>query len=240
MNLQTGQLDPGDPADYIRTVAPTAWIGLDTPAPRWQQFLGEIFAGDDALIQFVLRILGAAISGTAQEHILPVFWDPQGRNGKDTLFKVLGIILGPYAGAVSSDVLIDQKFGRSAGSATPHLMSLRGKRLVWVSETTMEARLNVSQVKHLTGGGEIPARLLNQQETRLKPTHILFLLTNYRPQIPADDDPIWERVKLIAFTQRFIDEPTLPNEHKRDPTLVETLSSEVSGILASLVRGCLN
>jgi len=239
-DLRTAQLVPGDPAEYVRMVAPTTWTGTEAPAPRWNQFLNEIFDGDAAMVQFVLRIVGAALSGTAQEHILPVLWGEEGRNGKDTLLKVLSAVLGPYVGAVSSDVLIDQKHGRSAGSATPHLMRLRGKRLAWVSETSAGARLNVAQVKHLTGGGEIPARDLHEREITFRPTHILLLLTNRRPHIPADDDPMWDRLKLIPFTQRFVDEPTRPNEHKRDTRLVDALHCEASGILASLVRGCLD
>ena len=44
LDLRTGLLRDGAPADYIRTVIPTAWRGLDEPAPRFEEFLWEVFA----------------------------------------------------------------------------------------------------------------------------------------------------------------------------------------------------
>ena len=67
----------------------------------------------------------------------------------------------------------------------------------------------------------------------------MILLTNHKPHAPASDDALWARLHLIPFSQSFIDDPTKPNEHKRDPSLLEKLAREASGILAWFVRGCL-
>src|SRR5260370_38123742 len=68
LDLRTGELHPGNPADYIKTAIPTEWTGLDTPAPRWEQFLQEIFEENPEeirhdLIPFFQRLLGYGIPG---------------------------------------------------------------------------------------------------------------------------------------------------------------------------------
>jgi putative DNA primase/helicase len=65
------------------------------------------------------------------------------------------------------------------------------------------------------------------------------LLTNNRPTASADDFALWKRIALIPFTQAFVDSPVEADEKKCDPELPEKLKLESSGILAWLVRGCL-
>ncbi len=237
IELDTGNFRPGRPGDYIRTAAPVAWRGLNAPAPRWERFLQEIFAGDDELIAFVQRLLGYGITGQAIEHVLPVLWG-KGRNGKETLLETLRAVLGDLAAPASKDVVMEAR--RDAGAATPHLYDLRHRRLVWVSETREGARLNAEQVKWLTGGGTITARPLHGHPVTFTPRYLLLLITNHRPKADPDDYALWKRLLLIPFTQSFVDDPQAADEHKADPRLPEKLRAEGPGILAWLVRGCLD
>jgi putative DNA primase/helicase len=237
IDLATGDFRPGRPDDYIRTATPTVWQGLNAPAPRWERFLKEIFVEDSALIAFMQRLLGYAITGKVTEHILPILWG-HGRNGKDTLLETLRVVLGPSAGPVSKDVLIDKRTGNS-GSASPHIYALRWLRLAWASETNAGAKFNAEQVKLLTGGGTLTARPLYGGMVTFAPKYTLLLLTNHKPRADADDYALWNRLLLIPFTQSFVDKPKLDNEHKADPHLLDKLKAEASGILAWLIRGCL-
>lgn len=239
LNLRANDFEfrNGAPRDYIRTTTPTQWNNLHTPAPRFEQFLQEIFAEDADLIAFVQRLLGYAVTGLTSEHIFPVLWG-EGRNGKDTLLETLKCVLGDYAVPVQSEVLLSSD--RNPNAATPHLYALRGKRLCWVNESNEGARLNASQVKMLTGGGTIAARPLYGTPITFTPQYLLMLVTNHKPHANADDYALWKRVLLIPFTQAFVDSPCAANEHKRDAKLAETLRGEASGILAWLVRGCLD
>lgn len=237
VDLETGELSPGRPSDYIRTYAPTEWQGLDTPCPRFEQFILEIMGHDVDMATFLNRLFGYAISGLAQEHKFPILWGETGRNGKDTLLETLGYVLGQLAGAVTKDVVLDPGGRRYAGAATPHLMELQGKRLVWASEPREGARLDVAQVKWITGGGRLKGRPLHGNEVEWQPTHTVMLVTNPRPHAPADDLALWERILLIPFIQRFVDNPIEANEHKADKGLKQTLKGEAAGILAWLVRG---
>jgi putative DNA primase/helicase len=53
------------------------------------------------------------------------------------------------------------------------------------------------------------------------------------------DRAIWERLHLVPFDLSFVDNPQEDFQRKRDPDLPEKLKIEASGILAWLVRGCL-
>ena len=242
LDLQTGACHDGNPGDYLRTVAPTEWTGLDTPCPRFERYLQEIFEDKldrDTLIAFLQRLLGYAITGLTTHHTFPILYGEEGRNGKDTLLELLKAVLGELVGAVSNDVFLAQDRLRSAGAATPHLVDLQGKRLVWGSETKEGDRLNIAQIKLLTGGGEISARKLHGHQFTFIPTHKLLLMTNYKPHADARDKAFWSRACLIEFGLRFIDDPKAPNERLADTALRDTLKQECSGILAWLVRGCL-
>lgn len=236
IDLTTSEFRPGRPADFIRSAAPVAWQGLNAPAPRWEQFLSEIFAGDSALIDFMQRLLGYALAGQVTEHVLPILWG-QGRNGKETLLETIKTILGELAAPAAKDVLMDSQ--RNPGNATPHLYALRPLRLAWVSESKAGARLNAEQVKWLTGGGTITARPLHGSPVTFTPRYTLMLITNHKPKADSDDYALWKRLLLIPFTESFIDKPIAANEHKADSRLAEKLKAEGPGILAWLVRGCL-
>jgi len=237
VDLQTGKHRPGQPEDYMRIVAPVEWKGLDAPAPRWEQFLTEVFNGDDELIAFLQRLFGYAITGLSTEHVLPILWG-KGFNGKDTLLKALAFVLGPgYADTVPEDVFID--IGKSGGAnAQPHIYRLRGLRMAWASETEDGARLKGGQVKMISGGGILTARPLYGSPVSWQATHTVMLITNHRPHV-NDDYAIWKRLLLIEFTMSFVDEPQDASERKRDANLDAKLQAEAPGILAWLVRGCL-
>lgn len=238
VDLATGQLRLGQPEDYIRTYAPYEWRGLDEPCPRWARFVVEIMGGDEGNAEFLQRLLGYGISGLATEHKFPILWGETGRNGKDTLVESLGYALGPLAGAVTKDVIIDPGGRNYSGAPAPHILDLRGKRLVWASEPREGARLDAAQVKLITGGGRLKGRGVYEKSfVEWQPTHLAMLITNPRPHAPADDLALWERLLLIPFTQRFVDSPRGQNEHTADKGLRAKLRTEAAGILAWLVRG---
>ena len=240
LELKTGDIRAGyEESDFIKTPCPTEWQGLDAPAPTWERFLHEIFDGDRALVDYLYRLLGYSITGVTTEHVLPVLHG-KGRNGKSVLLETIAHVLGPLAAPVAPELMLQQPFAQSSQGPRADLVALRGRRIVWASETDEGRRLNAGRVKQLTGGDSITARApYGKREVSFRPTHILLLLTNFRPRTDADDYALWQRLRLIPFNLAFVDNPTGPNERQRDPALPEKLKAEAPGILAWLVRGCL-
>jgi putative DNA primase/helicase len=237
IELTTGELKESNPKDYIRTVSPVEWTGIDTPAPLFEKFLSDIFNNDTELIEFVQRLFGYSLTGKANEAILPILYG-EGRNGKSTLLETLKHVLGSLASPASQDVIIES-YRNQSGNASPHLYALRHLRLAWVSETKEGQKLNEGQVKHLTGMDTITCRPLFREEVTFKTTHLLCLVTNNKPKANADDFALWNRILLLPFNQAFVKNPSDDNEHEADVNLFEKLKSESNGILAWLVRGCI-
>uniref|UniRef100_A0A7V4G682 DNA primase n=1 Tax=Desulfobacca acetoxidans TaxID=60893 RepID=A0A7V4G682_9BACT len=239
IDLRDGSFRGGRPEDYLKTICPTEWRGLHEPAPRWQSFLADIFDGDEELISFLKRLLGYSLSGEVVEHIFPILWGG-GRNGKSTLLESLHHVLGPLSGAVPSELLLKQFHPRSSAAPSPDIMALRGKRLVWASEIEEGRKLDTAKTKWLVGGDTLIGRDPHgKRMVSFIPTHTLFLLTNHRPRLAADDDAVWERVFLVPFTMSFVDQPMAPHQRPRDKEISEKLKKEAPGILSWLVQGCL-
>ena len=239
IELKTGRKRDGRPGDLITKAAPHEWKGIDEPAPIWAQFLNDIFANKADLIAYVRRLFGYSISGLSTEHILPVLHG-EGRNGKGTLVETLRYVLGPLAEPIQPEMLLDQKNARSSSGPSPDLMSLKGLRIAFASETDEGRRFSTSAAKRFTGGDTLTGRNPHDRyETIFEPTHLLCLLTNHLPHAPGDDYAFWQRVHLVPFDMKFVDNPSAENELPKVKDLREKLKGEAPGILAWLVRGYL-
>jgi len=240
IDLQTGNTTAGNPEDYLRTVAPVEYHGIETPAPTFERFISEIFNDDMGLVSFIQRLLGYGITGLTNYHVHPIFHGPQGRNGKGTLLEIIKFVLGDLAYKARSETLLESKHTPGRGSADADTLAFRGKRIIWASETSESRRLNASRIKELCGGDTLNARAVyGRDPVEFSPTHLLILLTNERPQATASDAALWERILLIPFNIRFVDNPKSDNEKQADHNLLEKLKAEAPGILAWLVRGCI-
>ncbi|MFA7174816.1 MAG: phage/plasmid primase, P4 family [Kiritimatiellia bacterium] len=239
LDLRTGTLRPGAPTDYIRAVCPTNY-DPDARAPRWVQFLEEIFDGDTEKIAYIQRLLGLGLVGDAgyKQHL--ILFVGKGRNGKDTLLKVLNRILGgDLCGKVNTGILLDVGFTKSAGAPSPEVMDLRGKRLVYAAEAGDGCNFDVGRVKDLTGGADLKGRSpYSRYEIQFAASHMIILETNHMPVADAADKAFWYRVRCIDFPLSFVPDPVLPNERKEEKGLSGRLLSEAEGILAWLVEGC--
>ena len=98
-----------------------------------------------------------------------------------------------------------------------------------------------SRIKWLTGKDELVGRNPHDKyQTRFRPTQKLFLMTNTLPQATASDRAFWERLHLIPFLISFVmRDPEEPHERRAIKDLDLQVQKEESGILAWLVRGCL-
>jgi len=241
LNYRDFEFRDGAARDYVRTTAPTAWDNLHTPAPRWEQFLQEIFAGDGEIIAFMRRWFGYCLTADVSENAFIVLHGDEGRNGKRILTETIARIMGSYATAGDDDLFLDAKDAR-AGAPKQFLIDLAARRLVLLSETREGARFNLARIKQLAGGDTIKARgMFAPRGVELEPTWKFVLSTNRMPHADSDDAAFYDRIFVVKLTQRFVThpDPTNANEHPRDAKLEHTLRGEQSGILAWLVRGCL-
>lgn len=238
VDLETGEFRGGRPDDYLIAHTPTDWEGLNAPASTWEKCVQEILNGDRELYEFMQRALGYGIGGEKTEHVMLILLGEDGRNGKSTLLETLANVLGSdLTTSTQADAIMDIQ--KSGDGPRPFVYSLRGKRIVWASESNEGRRINGGLVKQLTGGDRLSVRTLHSKPVEFKPTHLLLLITNHKPHMSADDQAIWDRVLLVPFMTRFVDNPQAKNELQRDKNLQAKLMHEAPGILAWLVKGYL-
>ena len=238
IDLKTGKFRNCQPTEYIRHHTPVDWKGINEPCPIWEKTLDGIFDGNKELIDFIQRLFGYAITGHVTEHKLPIFLGESARNGKTTIFEALNNILGDdLSTSIPMNTFMKKKY--TSDGPAPYLEKLNGKRLAYSSESAEGIKIDTALIKSLTGGDTLNPRGMYKDPKSFKPTHKLMLFTNFQPAVPADDQAAWDRILLIPLDMRFVDNPTKPNERKKDKNLGEKLKDEYPGILAWLVRGCL-
>lgn len=224
LDLQTGQLLEHNPEHLLTQQCPHPYLP-DAQAPRWEQFIQEVFV-DPELIAWFQRLMGYCLTGDTSLHILPIMHG-SGCNGKSTVIRALFHVLGSdYAGSTPPKFL-----AMSHGEQHPtRIAELHGKRFAVDMETSDGMRLDEELVKRLTGGDELRARRMYQDFWKFNPTHKLFLVTNHEPKVQDADDSIWRRVLKVPFKQSFIG--------REDHGLSNRLCAEAPGILRWLVDGC--
>src|SRR5215207_2201851 len=225
LDLRTGKLKAHDPADRITKIVPVDY-DPEASCPRFLRFLNETLV-DEAVIKFVKRYSGYTLTGITRERLLAILYG-FGKNGKTTLVELLHEVLGDYATNTDTETLLMRRY-QGVGN---DVAALKGARFVSAAEVEQGRRLAESKVKQLTGRDTVTARFLFGEPFSFRPEFKLWLSTNNKPVIQGTDDAIWDRLRLIPFTQRF-------DGDRQDPRLPEKLRSELAGVLAWMVEGCL-
>jgi P4 family phage/plasmid primase-like protien len=226
LDLRTGTLQKHRREDLLTKALPVAY-DPEATCPTWEKFLLRVLP-DPEVRGYVQRATGYALTADVGEQCLFFFYG-DGSNGKSTFLKTLLALLTGYGQQAPADLLIVK-----TGNSIPNdVAGLRGARFVATIEVEDGKRMAEGLMKQLTGGDAISARFMRGEWFQFEPTFKIFMAANHRPQIATGDDfAVWRRIKVIPFTERI-------EEHEKDPRLVEKLRSELAGILAWAVRGCL-
>ena len=224
VDLRSGELGDHDP-DLFITHRIEADYDPEAAAPRWTQFLLEVFEGNTDLIDYVQRLIGYGVTGSTREQCFAVLHGT-GSNGKSVLLGVLNEVLNDIVGVAAFSAFE----AKPTGGSTADLAALRGARLVFAQEGERNKPMAEAVIKRATGGDRITARHLYRDQMTYLPKFLLLLSSNYKPRFGGQDEGLWRRVKLIPFKRTFAPE-------ERDVYLTETLLAEAEGILAWVIEG---
>jgi putative DNA primase/helicase len=232
VDLRTGELSPHDPALRLTKLA-GANYRPDATHPDWSAALAAV---TDDVADWLGEAFGSAAIGKVVDDALLVF-DGTGANGKTTLLKAQAMALGEYATPASPRLLM----ARGVSDEHPTLLAdLHGRRLVYIEETAEGGRLRMEQVKAITGGGALKARLIGKDYFEFAPTHTLILATNHRPAVNASDYAAWRRLRLVPFRKTYKPADKVgPGDLPADPGLRQRIEFEPQreAALAWLVAG---
>ena len=243
IDLNTGALTKGRPEDKLTRALDIDYDPHADYGP-WVEFIAEI-TDDPEIAAFVKRSLGYASTGYSNEQYIWVFTGP-GRNGKGVLFDLIGDVMRPYFHTISRAMLIEQRTEPSPSAASEHMYSLLGKRVIVGGETNRNQHVDMGAVKMLTGDDEIKCRPNFKSEITFKPSHTLFLHTQYVPKGLTRDFAMAQRTLKVEFPNMYVDDPEdwatrdparATRYRKKDPFLKPKLRQYRQGILRWLVEG---
>ena len=230
---------PGRPEDYITLVAPCEWRE-DANYAGFETFLGQLFEKNASeTVGYLKRMFGSYATGEIREKVFNIFYGENGNNGKTTLMELIGDVLGPYSQAANKALLMKRN-EMGASERDDNMFALRGRRMIWISETDKGESFNVGGIKFLTGKDSITCRQSYGKLVTFRPTHHIILSTNNKPKADATDNAFWSRTVPIEFPFAFVTTPLKPHERKVDMGLKDRLlAEESSGILKWLVEGAI-
>lgn len=243
IDLRTGELRPGRPDEYILNAIVTEYdpelLRKDDPCPETNRFLLSSMDGDQELVDFIWRLLGYGLITERRDHIFTIMWGEHGRNGKDTLIKLVTHVLGQtLSGDAPVEMLLQTQQVRNSSAPSPDVLTLRGMCIAWINEAEEGQRFALAKLKKLTGGGYITARGLHDKlQTTWLQTHLPIMTTNELPKAKADDAAFWSRALIIKWPLSFVERPEQPYERPADKDLTEKIGAEAKGVLARMVRG---
>ena len=243
IDLRTGELRPGKPEEYILNAIVTEYdpelLRKDDPCPETNRFLLSSMDGDQELVDFIWRLLGYGLITERRDHIFTIMWGEHGRNGKDTLIKLVTHVLGQtLSGDAPVEMLLQTQQVRNSSAPSPDVLTLRGMCIAWINEAEEGQRFALAKLKKLTGGGYITARGLHDKlQTTWLQTHLPIMTTNELPKAKAGDAAFWSRALIIKWPLSFVERPEQPYERLADKDLNEKIGAEAKGVLARMVRG---
>jgi len=186
------------------------------------EFITSIFPSPTdntgGVVRYVLKWLASMYDGHTSDELFHCLVG-NGSNGKSLLQDAIEHALGEYYGTVNVTLLTGKR--GSADGCTSSYESIRNKRSIWTQEPEKAEKLNCGVVKEITGGDTLYSRGLFKEGGTFKPQAKWAIVTNYMPEVDAEDEALWRRMRVIRFPMKFVPnpDPSNPNEKLRDDEL---------------------
>lgn len=211
------------PDDYITISTQYAINQQTNPEIRKEinDLLKSIFE-DDELIKYYKIISSIGLFSTKQQKLF--IHTGSGGNGKGILATIARLCLGEYF-ITGENTFLTTTY--KAGAPNSTLANAQGKRYLSVSEPDNGAgdcRFNIDLIKSITGGDAVTARGLYKDPITYIPQFSLNIQCNDKPNLGKLEDGILRRINIIPYKFKFVDNPKLANERKRDYNLIQRIN----------------
>ena len=239
-DIVNNEFRPGRPEDFITMSTDINYIPLQEGLKdkdfkrRYNEvdrFLTQIMP-EPEMKQYIIDFLASSLWGNVKEESFPI-WTGTGSNGKSVLVQLMEETLGDYKCTLPISILTQKR--NASNAASPELAQIQGKRFGVYQEPEPNATIHVGHMKELTGGDKICARALFQGIREFHPQITQVLTCNKLPNIPSNDGGTWRRLKVVHFSQKFVDNPTKANEQPIDRTLKEKIKTWNEPFMSMLI-----
>jgi putative DNA primase/helicase len=214
--------------DYITTLVPVNY-DRKAKAPLFEAWIEQMMP-DPETRRTLQQFCGVSILGIPLQYFM--FHYGEGANGKSVFLEMLVRLLGKsFAVGLPTESIIGGG-DRGAGSASPDLIRLFGKRMVRVLELPEGKPLQSELIKKLTGGEMIPVRTLFKGYIDFMPRAKPHMSGNGLPKITDTSNGIWRRMLFVHWPIMIAE------EDRRDPeVMVSEFLSEAAGVFNWLCEG---
>lgn len=196
-------------------------------SPEWEKFL-ERFQPDLEIREWLQKLAGYSLLGANPSRLM-IFAFGVTSTGKTTFSLAMANAVGEYAAATSMSVFRDNQDERPRAD----LVRVLDRRWVYAEEASANWHLHPDQVKRLTGGAPIPARLPHAQAYMEKvPAFTPWLFTNNAPTIEQADAALWRRIIVVPFDIQI---PQTEEDTSFESRLISVEGRQ--GVLAWAVEG---
>ena len=223
LNPLTGELQDHDPELYLTFKIP-ANSALEASAPRFMQYLEEVWAGEpdfDERMEFLQQWCGYLMTLTCKYEKF-LWLEGPGGNGKSVLLEIMAALVG------AENVLYAQleRLNISAVRA-----ELEGKKLNISSEMSPNATIADGYLKQIVSGEMIEADRKYQESMSFRPYVKLVAATNALPRLLDRSNGFARRAVILTFNRRF-------SANEQDINLAKRIvEEELDGILAWSIEG---
>ena len=226
VNTQTGEIElidgqfklmPHNREHYRTTQIPVAY-NPEAKAPRFEQFLREIFPGEfgEDEGRAVLEMVGYTLM-THCRHEKFILAVGNGSNGKSVLLRVIADLLG----ADNISAVQPHEFGNRFQRGHLHC-----KLANIVTELPEGAVIDDAALKAIVSGEPCTVERKFGHPFEMTPYATLWLAANHMPHTRDFSDAVFRRAIVLKFEAKF--SPDMPNF---DPNLSSKLREELPGIL---------
>lgn len=201
LDLKTMKLLPHD-SKYLITQMMRANYNSEAKYDRFNSFFEEIMQNDREKMDYVQKILGYSLLGSAPLEQFYIFYGAKTRNGKSTLLTTVQNVEGDYASGTMAETWAMKKNVNSS-APSPDLAKLEKARLCVTTEPNAKLNLNLALLKSATGNDELSSRQLFKSDRNWVAKFKLIFNTNHLPVFA--DTTLFDsrRVWVVEFLKHF-------------------------------------
>ncbi len=147
-----------------------------------------------------------------------------GDSGKSTVSRALTYACGSYVGTFNAENLAHKNTSDDEAKNMRWMMLLRHKRLIFSNEMKVSPNtnlaLNGNMIKKMASGGDsLIGRTHGQEEMSFIPQFLAVIFANDTLPISPYDDAVDNRLRIISYKKKFVDNPTNEFELKKDENI---------------------
>lgn len=236
-DLDVLEFREGLPEDCISFSTKIDWIPLDVASKEYQdlqEFLQKVLTNPN-IFKYVLLHLASCLDGRIREERFHLYTGG-GSNGKSKTISLFEKAFGDYACKLPISLLTNKR--SKSNEANSEIARTKGRRMACLQEPSENEHINVGLMKELSGGDTIQARSIYKEPEEFKPMFKMILICNHLPQVSADDDGTWRRIRIVEFTSKFTvtPNPSIPTEFFADPDLDTKIDAFKETFMAFLIE----